>query len=178
MIGGIVAALVIALLATSLFVSVVRVTGTSMAPALSAGDYVVGVPAVRCERGEICLFNVNGSLELKRVIARGGDEVNIDADGRVYVNGELLDEPYIESFHRGRCTLKLPCVVPEGSLFVLGDDRQNSVDSRLSAIGCIPEDRVEGKLLARLFPFERIGVLGDLMDYVRALPLMFRQVAP
>ena len=85
------------------------------------------------------------------------DEVAIDADGNVYVNGELLEEPYVTDKGLGDCDLEFPYKVPGTSYFVMGDRRSNSVDSRNSVVGSIPQEDIIGKVFIRVWPFSRFG---------------------
>ena len=94
---------------------------------------------------------------MKRVIALPEDEVAIDGDGNVYVNGELLEEPYVTEKGLGDCDLEFPYKVPGTGYFVLGDQRSNSVDSRNSVIGSVTKDDIIGKVFIRVWPFSRMG---------------------
>ena len=94
---------------------------------------------------------------LKRVIALPDEEVAIDAEGNVYVNGEVLEEPYVTDKGLGDCDLEFPYKVPGTGYFVLGDQRSNSVDSRNSVIGAISQDDIIGKVFIRVWPFSRFG---------------------
>ncbi|MGN0477888.1 MAG: signal peptidase I, partial [Hominenteromicrobium sp.] len=95
----------------------------------------------------------------KRVIAGSGDWVDIDEDGTVYINGEALDEPYLEEKAFGDCNIELPYQVPESRVFVMGDHRSVSVDSRNTAVGCVAQEQIVGKLVFRLWPLESLGTM-------------------
>ena len=109
------------------------------------------------DRGDLIGFYYQGKILLKRVIALPEDEVAIDADGNVYVNGELLEEPYVTDKGLGDCDLEFPYKVPGTSYFVMGDRRSNSVDSRNSVVGSIPQEDIIGKVFIRVWPFSRFG---------------------
>jgi len=151
----------IAVLISSLFLPVLRVTGSSMEPNLFAGDIIIGFKTGEFKRGQICAFSFNNKLVLKRVIGTAGDWVSIDRNGRVSVNNELLEEPYVQEYDLGICDIEMPYQVPDGKVFVLGDNRASSVDSRSTALGCVAIDEIVGKILFRVWPFDRLGILID-----------------
>jgi len=146
-----------AILCSTLLLSAMQVRGTSMEPTLSEGEVLLSVRNPSLRRGDIVAFYYDNKLLLKRVIATAGEEVDIREDGTVYVNGAKLDETYISAASRGDCTTEFPCTVPDGRLFVLGDNRAVSVDSRSSAIGCIAEKSVAGKVILRIWPLNVFG---------------------
>ena len=147
----------VAVLITTLFLPILQISGDSMSPTLEHDEIVVLLKTKKFERGDLIGFYYQGKILLKRVIALPEDEVAIDADGNVYVNGELLDEPYVTEKCTGDCDLEFPYKVPATSYFVLGDQRSNSVDSRNSTIGSISRDDIMGKVFIRVWPFEKIG---------------------
>ena len=152
----------IAVLVATLFLPVLQVTGTSMEPNLYAGDIIVGVKTNSFELGQVCSFYFNNKLLLRRVIGTPGDWVNIDENGRTYVNNILLDEPYVQEYALGICDIQFPYQVPDGKVFVLGDNRAESIDSRSTAVGCVPIEEIVGKILWRVWPLEKIGYLGGI----------------
>lgn len=149
----------VAVLVATLFLPVLRIYGTSMTPTMTDGDIVVSVKQGSFERGDIIAFWFNNKILVKRVIALPGEWVDIDGDGNVSVNGEPLDEPYLTEKALGECDIELPYQVPDGRIFVMGDHRSTSSDSRNSAVGCVAEEQIVGKLVFRVWPFENFGSL-------------------
>ena len=147
----------IAVLIATLFLPILQISGDSMSPTLEHDEIVVLVKTKAFQRGDLIGFYYQGKILLKRVVALPEDEVAIDAEGNVYVNGELLEEPYVTEKGLGDCDLSFPYKVPATSYFVLGDQRSNSVDSRNSAIGTVSQDDIIGKVLIRVWPFSRFG---------------------
>lgn len=144
------------ILVSTLFLPVFRIYGSSMTPTLVDGQVIVSVKEKNFQNGDMIAFYYNNKILVKRVIAHGGDWVDIDEDGNVFVNDELLDEPYVEVKAMGECNIGLPYQVPEGKLFVLGDHRSFSLDSRHTSVGCVSEDQIAGKLLLRIWPLKEI----------------------
>ena len=151
-------AAVVVLVAT-LFLPVLRIYGTSMTPTTTDGDIVVSVKGGSFERGDIIAFWFNNKILVKRVIAQAGEWVDIDEAGNVSINGEPLDEPYLTEKALGECDIELPYQVPDGRLFVMGDHRSTSSDSRSSAVGCVAEEQIVGKLVFRVWPLGEFGPL-------------------
>ena len=140
---------------------VVQLEGTSMAPTLQNGDVIVSVSGVKISSGDIIAFYHNNTIFVKRVVAVGGDTVNIDSDGIVYVNDVPLNEPYLEEKAKGSCDIPLPYQVPIDQYFVLGDHRSASIDSRHAAVGCVGADMVLGLVACRIWPLNRAGLFID-----------------
>ena len=147
----------IAVLVATLWLPVLQVYGNSMTPTLQNGEIIFTVKMSEFEQGDIISFYYNNKILIKRVIARSGEWVNMDADGNVYVNETLLDEPYLDEKAFGDCNIELPYQVPEGRVFVMGDHRSTSVDSRNSAVGCVAQEQIVGKILFRIWPLEKFG---------------------
>lgn len=158
---GTVSALVVvaavAVLIATLFLPILQISGDSMSPTLKHNEIVVLFKTKEFDRGDLIGFYYQGKILLKRVIALPEDEVVIDADGNVYVNEELLEEPYVTDKGLGDCDLKFPYKVPGTGYFVLGDQRSNSVDSRNSVIGAIEREDIIGKVFIRVWPLSNIG---------------------
>lgn len=148
----IVVAAVAALVAT-LVLPVLQIAGTSMEPNLNDGDIVLLVKTNDLKTGDLCAFYYSNKILIKRVIATPGDYIWIDSDGTVYLNGVLLEEPYVSGKAIGECDVEFPYQIPENCYFVMGDRRETSIDSRSSAIGCIAEDQIIGKIFCKLWPF-------------------------
>ena len=149
----------VAVLIATLILPVLQIEGTSMEPTLSNGDIVLLTKTTRFNRGDLCGVTWNNKLLIKRVIGTPGDWVEIDTDGTIYLNGEMLEEPYVEQPAFGECDLEFPFQVPQEQYFVVGDMRESSIDSRNSLIGCIPKDQIVGKVFFRVWPFNRLSFL-------------------
>ena len=119
-----------AVLVATLWMPVLQIYGTSMAPTLDEGEIVLSVKSNRFETGDLVAFYIGNKLLVKRVIAGPGDWFNMDEDGNVFINGEAIDEPYVTDKAFGECNLELPYQVPENRWFLMGDHRSSSVDSR------------------------------------------------
>ena len=148
-----------AVLVAVLLLPVLQINGTSMTETLQDGDIVVAISNSRFKTGDVIAFYYNNNILVKRVIAAAGDWVDIDDEGNVYVNGEQLNEPYVAEKALGTCDIELPYQVPDGKCFVMGDHRATSIDSRSTAVGCISESGVVGKIMFRVWPLEEIGLV-------------------
>ncbi len=160
----VVVTLVITLLLLMFFFNFSNVSGSSMEPTLSGGDRIlVQIIAYTPKVGDIIITNSLidfGSPLVKRVIAKGGDVVDINAQtGDVSVNGIVISEPYISEKTTYLGDAVYPFTVPTGEIFVMGDNRQASNDSRNAQIGCIDERDVVGKVLFRISPFNKFGAV-------------------
>ena len=146
------AAAILMLISSFLF-SVLMVSGDSMEPGLNDGDLILLVRTHDLAPGDLVSFKWNDKTVLKRVIACSGDWVMIDESGRVYVNGTLLDEPYVSEFRLGESDVSYPLRVPDNSYFVMGDERLSSLDSRSTLVGCVKSDQLIGKGAVRIWPW-------------------------
>lgn len=149
----------IAVLIATLFLPILQISGDSMAPTLEHDEIVVLLKTKQFKPGDLIGFYYQGKILLKRVIALPEDEVAIDVDGNVYVNGEMLEEPYVTDKGLGDCDLEFPYHVPGTGYFVMGDKRSNSVDSRNSVIGAIEREDIIGKVCLRVWPLDKIGLV-------------------
>lgn len=148
-----------AVLVATLLLPVLRIYGSSMTPTLSDGQIVVSVKTGSMEPGDVVAFSYNNKILIKRVICGAGDWVDIRDDGTVLVNGEVLDEPYLTEKALGNCDITLPYQVPDGRVFVMGDHRATSVDSRSTAVGCVAQEQIVGRIVFRVWPLEDFGFL-------------------
>ncbi len=146
-----------AILVAMLFLPVLRIYGQSMNATLHSGELVVSIKGAKFNTGDIVAFYYNNNVLVKRVIANSGDWVDIDLDGNVYVNNEKINEPYINSKAYGEPDIDFPYQVPEDRVFVLGDNRAVSVDSRHLAVGCVTSDQIVGKIVFRIWPLTKLG---------------------
>ena len=142
-----------------LLLPILQISGGSMENTLMEGDMVISLNNRKYKTGDIIGFYYNNVVLIKRVIATGGDWVDIAEDGTVSVNGVVLNEPYVAQKALGECNIKLPYQVPQGRCFVLGDNRAESIDSRNTAVGCISNDVILGRLLARIWPLKSFRIL-------------------
>ena len=149
----------VAVLVATLWMPVLQIYGSSMTPTLENGNIVVSIKTNKFETGEVVAFYYNNKILVKRVIAGPGDWVNLDEQGNVYVNGDLIEEPYLEEKAKGACNIELPYQVPESQYFVMGDHRSVSVDSRNSSIGCVANEQIVGKIVFNLWPITDIGMI-------------------
>ena len=147
-----------AVLAATLIFPVFRIYGTSMTPTLAGGDVAMAVKTSKLKQGDLVAFYYNNKILIKRVIASSGDWVNIDADGNVFVNDQGLDEPYVSQKSLGDCDIDLPYQVPDGTVFVMGDHRDVSIDSRNKQIGPVSTDAVIGRLVLRVWPLKDFSI--------------------
>lgn len=147
----------LAVLTAMLFLPVLRIYGQSMNGTLRSGELVVSVKNSSFKTGDVIAFYYNNNILVKRVIATSGEWVDIDLDGNVYVNGTKIDEPYLEEKSFGEPDIDFPYQVPEERIFVLGDNRSVSVDSRNYAVGCVTSEQIVGKIVFRVWPLSRIG---------------------
>ena len=149
----------VAVLIATLFLPILQISGDSMSPTLAHDEIVVLLKTKQFDQGDLIGFYYQGKILLKRVIALPEDEVVIDGEGNVYVNQELLEEPYVTDKSLGDCDLEFPYIVPGTGYFLLGDRRSNSVDSRNSVVGAISQDDIIGKVCIRVWPLNRIGLI-------------------
>ena len=138
---------------------VLQIYGASMAPTLDEGDIVITVKGSDFAPGDLVAFYMGNKILVKRCIAGPGQWVDIDADGNVYVDGKLLDEPYLTEKALGDCDIKLPYQVPDNRYFCMGDHRSTSVDSRSTTVGCVSDEQIVGKIVFRVWPLPDFGTL-------------------
>ena len=148
-----------AVLIATLFLPILRIYGQSMSGTLDNGDIVISVKTTDLETGDIVAFYYNNTILVKRVIGKSGDWIDIAKDGTVSVNQVELEEPYLDRKAYGQIDIELPYQVPENRTFVMGDNREVSIDSRTMMIGCVSEEQIVGKIVCRVWPFSRFGAV-------------------
>ena len=147
----------ISVLVATLLLPVLQIYGNSMTPTLENGDIVFSLKSDDLQQGDVVAFYYNNKILVKRVIAGPADWVDIKSDGTTYVNGERMDEPYVSEPAFGDTNIELPYQVPDGRIFVMGDHRSTSVDSRNTAVGCVAQEQVVGKIIFRIWPLKQAG---------------------
>ena len=158
-VGTLIVVAAVAVLVATVWMPVLQIYGSSMTPTLEEGDIVISLKGSDFQRGDLIAFYYGNKILVKRYIAGPGQWVNIDENGNVFVDGIMLDEPYIEERSRGQCDLIFPYQVPDSRYFCMGDKRSTSVDSRSSTIGCVAEEQIVGKIVFRIWPLSELGTL-------------------
>lgn len=149
----------VAVLVATIWMPVLQIYGSSMTPTLCEGDIVVSVKGSDFEPGDLVAFYLGNKILVKRCIAGPGQWVDIDENGNVYVDGKLLDEPYLTEKALGDCNIDLPYQIPDNRYFCMGDHRSTSVDSRHTNVGCVADEQIVGKIVFRVWPMADSGVL-------------------
>lgn len=149
----------VAILVATLVMPILQISGSSMTPVIGDGEIAAVLKTDKLERGDIIAFYYNNKVLVKRVIAFPGERVYIDTNGKVFINGAELEEPYLKEWAKGNCDIDMPYQVPEGRYFVLGDHRSTSADSRSKVIGPVSQEQVLGKVVLRIWPLKRFGLI-------------------
>ena len=149
----------VAVLVATIWMPVLQIYGASMTPTLDEGDIVISIKGADFAPGDLVAFYMGNKILVKRCIAGPGQWMDIDADGNVYVDGKLLDEPYLTEKALGDCDIELPYQVPDNRYFCMGDHRSTSVDSRSTTVGCVSDEQIVGKIVFRVWPLPDFGTL-------------------
>lgn len=143
----------------TLIMPVLEVNNTTMKPLLENNEIVLSLKTKKLKKGDIIAFYQGNKILIKRVVAVPGNYISIDEEGNVYVDGEVLDEPYVTNKQKGETNIEFPYQVPESEYFVLSDERDKTTDSRNEDIGLIKKDNVIGKVIFRVWPFKKLGAI-------------------
>ena len=149
----------VSVLIATFWLPVLKVYGSSMSPTMEPGEVIVTVKSDAFKSGDIVAFWQGNKLLIKRVIAGPGQWVDIASDGTVSVDGQSLEESYLNGKSRGICDIELPHQVEESHWFLMGDNRESSLDSRTASIGDVSKDQIEGKILFRIWPMNSVGIV-------------------
>lgn len=149
----------ISVLVATLWMPVLKVYGSSMNPTLENGQIVVSIKTKTLKSGDVVAFWQGNKLLVKRVIAGPGQNIDIDVNGKVSVDGKVISETYLDSESLGNTDIDFPHQVEESRWFCMGDNRESSIDSRSTAIGDISKEQIEGKVLFSVWPLNKIGIV-------------------
>ena len=138
-------------------IPIVKYYGDGMLPSLEAGQILLLTKTQNVDRGDVIAFYYNNKILVRRVIGVGGDKISLDRSGALTLNGDAVEEPYVEKAAYGQVTVEFPYNVPASHFFVMGDNRASSIDSRLIEIGAISEDRIIGRVLFSILPPKRVN---------------------
>ena len=149
----------ISVLVATLWMPVLKIYGSSMDPTLENGQIVVSIKTKKLKSGDVVAFWQGNKLLVKRVIASPGQKVDIDVNGKVFVDGKAISESYLDSESLGNTDIDFPHQVEEPRWFCMGDNRESSIDSRSAVIGDISKEQIEGKVLFSVWPLNKIGIV-------------------
>ena len=149
----------ISVLVATLWMPVLKIYGSSMDPTLENGQIVVSIKTKKLKSGDVVAFWQGNKLLVKRVIASPGQKVDIDVNGKVFVDGKAISESYLDSESLGNTDIAFPHQVEESRWFCMGDNRESSIDSRSAVIGDISKEQIEGKVLFSVWPLNKIGIV-------------------
>lgn len=149
----------ISVLVATLWMPILKIYGSSMDPTLENGQIVVSIKTKKLKSGDVVAFWQGNKLLVKRVIASPGQKVDIDVNGKVFVDGKAISETYLDSESLGNTDIDFPHQVEESRWFCMGDNRESSIDSRSAVIGDISKEQIEGKVLFSVWPLNKIGIV-------------------